>query len=158
MVTDLGDHVPLITQTMENNSHFIQIVKEDELDMIKTESNKVKAMVLEHEWGHVDKKEAEDSSSILHQIKFDFIFGTDIAYRHYLHEALIESLKYLSHSKTLILIGITLMDTDGIFFQRLLDAGFTYNRLSDHLLDPEFRGSTFGLFLVQRKQQSIGGM
>ena len=158
MVTDLGDHVPLITKTMENNSHFIQILNEDELDVVKTENKKVKTMVLEHEWGQVDKKEAEDSSSILHQIKFDFIFGTDIAYRHYLHEALIESLKYLSHSKTLIFIGITLMDTDGIFFQRLLDAGFTYNRLSDHLLDPEFRGSTFGLFLVQRKQQSIGGM
>lgn len=139
----------MITQTIEKNSHFIQLLHGNRFDIEHTpNSGRVKTIVLEHAWGQVH----EDQNNILHQIKFDFIFGTDIAYRHYLHEALIQSLKYLSHSKTLILIGITMMDTDVVFFRRLADAGFTYDRLSDHLMDLEFRGSTFGLFLVRHKQ------
>ena len=146
MVTDLNDHIPLITKTLEQNSHLLQLVHGNTIEQ-PVVGGKVKTMVLQHEWGQVDP------NNILGQIKFDFIFGTDIAYRHYLHGALIESLKQLSHPRTIILIGITMMDTDVIFFQRLVDAGFIYDRLGDHLMDPEFRGGSFGLFLVRFKPQ-----
>jgi hypothetical protein len=116
-------------------------VEED--GMKSTLSNRcVKTMILEYAWGE---------SNHLPVQKFDFIFGTDIAYRHYLHDALILSLKELSHTGTIILIGITMMDTDVQFFQRLHDAGFTYDRLADHLMNQEFRGNSFGIFVVRLK-------
>jgi len=126
--------------------------------------NKVQTLVMEYQWGNhlrlgsttqKGDPNTSSSSSILDDMKFDFIFGTDIAYRHYLHEALIESLIAKSHPNTIILIGITMMDTDVIFFQRLAQAGFTYERLDDHLMDPEFRGYTFGLFVIHRHRRRM---
>ena len=80
-----------------------------------------------------------------------FIFGTDLAYRNSLHEPLVESLSELSHEKTVILIGVTMSDTQPRFFDLLTKSGFRYEKLSDHLLDPEFRGRNFGIIAIQKR-------
>jgi len=87
------------------------------------------------------------------QKQYDFIFGSDVAYRN-LGPYLIQSLLQLSHEHTICLIGITMIDTKPSFFQALNKAGFTYDRIADHCLAPEFRGTTFGLFVIRRKKGS----
>ena len=42
-------------------------------------------------------------------------------------------------------------DTQPVFFDKLTKAGFRYEKLADHLLEKEFRGSNFGLFAIQRR-------
>ena len=83
--------------------------------------------------------------------KFDFIFGSDVAYRDHLHEPLIASLLELSHETTICLIGVTMIDTKPKFFTSLWEAGFRYDRVPDHLMSHEFRGTTFGLFVIQKR-------
>lgn len=83
--------------------------------------------------------------------KFDFIFGSDLAYRDELHLPLIASLKKFSHVDTVALIGVTMNDTKPKFFTALREAGFKYDRVADHFYQPEFRGSTFGLISIQRR-------
>ena len=57
------------------------------------------------------------------------------------------------HSKnghTTSIIGVTMNDTKPIFFKKLNEAGFVYERIADHLLDTKFRGGTaFGIFIIQ---------
>jgi Lysine methyltransferase len=83
---------------------------------------------------------------------FDYIIGSDVAYRDELHDPLIASLLHYSNPDTISLIGVTMVDTKPIFFQKLHQAGFRYERFADHLLDPHFRGSTFGIFILQKKK------
>ena len=42
-------------------------------------------------------------------------------------------------------------DTQPVFFDKLTKAGFRYEKLADHLLEKEFRGSNFGIFAIQRR-------
>ena len=44
-----------------------------------------------------------------------------------------------------------MMDTQPRFFDSLLLAGFRYEKLSDHLLEREFRGTNFGIIAIQRR-------
>jgi hypothetical protein len=83
---------------------------------------------------------------------FDFIFGTDVAYREHLYEPLTRSILAFSHAQTVSLVGVTMNDTTPTFFGGLDRAGLAYEKLSDHLLDDEFRGSTFAIFVLQKKQ------
>jgi hypothetical protein len=108
--------------------------------------NGVKCHVLEHAWGEFE------SSSKAMSGKFDFIFGSDVAYRDFLHEPLITSLLQLSGDHTISIIGVTMTDTKPIFFANLKEAGFRYERIPDHLMSQEFRGTTFGLFVIQRNR------
>jgi hypothetical protein len=133
VVTDLEDHLELIKRTLSAN---INIVTMDENE--KCSDKRPFLKVKEHRWGYFD-----DSS------KFDFIFGTDVAYREWLYEPLIKSLKHYSHPGTISLIGVTMHDTKPMFFKLLKENGFTYQRLPDLQLDPEYRGTTFGLFVIQ---------
>jgi len=87
--------------------------------------------------------------------KFDFIFGSDVAYRDHLHVPLIASIDKFSHEQTLSLIGVTMNDTKPIFFQKLVVAGFTYDRIADHLIAEEFRGTTFSLFVIRRRRVGV---
>jgi len=84
-------------------------------------------------------------------IRYDFIFGSDLAYRDYLHDPLISSLLQLSHQHTICLIGVTMSDTRPVFFDKLTEAGFLYQRLADHYLEGHFRGGTFGIFVIMRR-------
>ncbi|OEU08300.1 hypothetical protein FRACYDRAFT_250089 [Fragilariopsis cylindrus CCMP1102] len=96
---------------------------------------------------------------------FDLIIGSDVAYRDYLHEPLIDALKEFSSSQssssksstasiipTVSLIGITMNDTKPIFFQKLIQAGFQYEKLAEHLFDTEYNTCSrqFGIFAITR--------
>lgn len=133
VVTDLADHLPLMEQTINLNDHFLE-----------TCESKVKLTAKEHEWGKFATENDEHE-------KFDFIFGSDVAYRDYLHEPLIASLAHYSSDHTISLIGVTMHDTKPKFFESLEAAGFAYDRIADHHMAPEFRGTTFGLFVIQKK-------
>eukprot|EP01083_Nonionella_stella_P242898 846884_1 len=100
-------------------------------------------VVKEHRWGEFEPDDDE---------KFDFIFGSDVAYRDFLHEPLIQTLVRYSHEGTISLIGVTMIDTKPKFFTELKEKGFTYVRLPDAQMAPEFRGTTFGLFVIQKKK------
>uniref|UniRef100_A0A7S0AUK0 Calmodulin-lysine N-methyltransferase n=1 Tax=Minutocellus polymorphus TaxID=265543 RepID=A0A7S0AUK0_9STRA len=149
VVTDLADHLSLMTKTLERNSHLVDVVTAEEfLQEGTTKDLRPTAIVAEHKWGVTEE---EESSAVCGK-KFDFIFGSDVAYRDWLHAPLIASLDRLSHENTLSLIGVTMQDTKPSFFKSLSDAGFRYERLPDHLMEPEFRGTTFGLFVIQRSK------
>lgn len=124
VITDLDDHLDLIRKSVHENQHVV-------------DSNLCK--IVEHRWGEFDDMMGQ---------KFDFIFGSDLAYWN-LQEPLIQSLKYFSHKNTISLIGITMLDTKPSFFKMLQQNGFNYNRIPDHAMRGEFRGNTFGLFVIQ---------
>lgn len=129
-LTDLEDHLPLMRKTIGSNPHlFLGITN---------------VFVSEHKWGEFDNENDEVANE-----KVDFIFGSDVAYRDHLHAPLIASLKRLSHENTISFLGVTMLDTKPSFFEALSEAGFRYERLADHLMEPEFRGTTFGLFVIQ---------
>ena len=149
VVTDLEDHLPLMAKTLNRNSHLVHVAPESSLPETKdTEDERPIAVVAEHKWGVTE----EEESSAACRKKFDLIFGSDVAYRDWLHAPLIASLDRLSHENTVSLIGVTMQDTKPTFFKSLSDAGFRYERLPDHLMEPEFRGTTFGLFVIQRSK------
>mmetsp|Transcript_58402 Transcript_58402/g.142822 ORF Transcript_58402/g.142822 Transcript_58402/m.142822 type:complete len:209 (-) Transcript_58402:455-1081(-) len=95
---------------------------------------------------------------------FDLIFGSDLAYRDDLHDPLIDAFHKLTPTSktkrstttttTTILLGVTMIDTKPIFFHKLDDAGFHYEKLADHLVEPQFRGQQFGLFLIWKKKKN----
>jgi predicted nicotinamide N-methyase len=129
VITDIDTHLPLIQTTLDANAH-----------VVSSQSN---VQVTEHRWG-----EFEDA---LTGKKFDVIVGSDVAYHEDLYDILISSLLRFSHESTVALIGITMNDTKPLFFQKLRETGFRYERLADWLMEPEFRGTTFGIFVITRK-------
>jgi len=146
VVTDLADHLTLMRKTVQDNEHICKLDKSDD-------DSRVIVRVVENRWGVLDPNEydTEDARELVRSQKFDIILGSDVAYRDYLHIPLIESLNLLLSENGVALIGVTMQDTSTRFFDRLTAAGFQYNKLADHLLDPEFRGSnTFALMVIQR--------
>lgn len=137
VVTDLEDHLDLMEKTVLANTHILNV------DIGNLDKSKPLSEVKEHRWGEFDNCEME--------VKFDFIFGSDVAYRDWLHEPLIKSLARYSHRGTISLIGVTMHDTKPNFFSLLKENGFTYQRIPDYQMAPEFRGSTFGLFVIQQQ-------
>jgi predicted nicotinamide N-methyase len=147
VITDFADHLPLIQKTINENKHLLSS---------KVEDNR-KPIVIEHAWGEFPPESDDDNNNQSQQHplknqKFDLIVGSDVAYRDHLHDPLIQSLLHFSHSDTSILLGVTMSDTRPIFFQKLIEAGFSYVRLANWLMDEKFRGTTFGIFVVQRKK------
>jgi predicted nicotinamide N-methyase len=158
VVTDTEDHLPMIRQTLAANSHILQ-----------ADNNNVPIHVLEHLWGEfpsptVSASDAEpantnaspESMSLPDRVlqgrhQFDLIIGSDVAYRKELYDPLIASLQQFCHAQTVALIGITMADTTPSFFRLLTKAGFVYERFADHLLDSDFRGKTFGVFVIRKK-------
>jgi Lysine methyltransferase len=147
-VTDTQDHLSLIRSTLAANSH-----------LLCHETTHVQ--VMEYEWGKdwPDTTRVHDSdnddlsilpSSSKSPFTFDIIFGSDVAYRPELYDPLIQSLTLLSNCQTRIYLGVTMADTCPDFFRKLTRAGFVYRKLDDALLEPEHRGLTFGIFVVQR--------
>jgi len=148
VVTDLDDHLNLMEKTMRANTHIVNLdvntdMNEDESksDDLLNSRKRPMTVVKEHRWGEFEPDDDE---------KFDFIFGSDVAYRDFLHEPLIQTLLRYSHEGTISLIGVTMIDTKPKFFTELKENGFTYVRLPDAQMAPEFRGTTFGLFVIQK--------
>lgn len=109
-----------------------------------TTCKKVTVIAAEHRWGeqeiessreeesktgrHNQQNKEMDANVAIHNQKYDFIIGSDVAYRDHLHAPLISSLLHFSHEHTVSLIGITMNDTKPKFFDSLLEAGFRYER------------------------------
>jgi predicted nicotinamide N-methyase len=138
VTTDLSDHLSLITHTLDANRHLSQ----------------TNLTVMEHRWGDfspcAENDESIEARTNSGKKKFDLIVGSDVAYHPDLYDILIESLQHFSLSKTVILLGVTMKDTTPAFFHKLRDAEFNYDRLADHLLPLEFRGNTFGIFVIRK--------
>ena len=138
VATDLSDHLPLMRRTLNANCHL--------------EVNRV--TVMEHKWGQFSNS-TDGDDSIASRVKrgsqnFDLIVGSDVAYHADLYDILIRSLVQYSGTTSVILLGVTMRDTTPVFFHKLCDNGFAYDRLADHLLPLEFRGNTFGIFVVKK--------
>jgi len=140
VVTDTREHLDLIRQTFRANSH---------ISTSKTAKKSTRVRILEHVWGQFDTTDEETSLAIT-PASFDLIIGSDLAYRPDLHDPLIASLLHFSHSETVILLGVTMVDTGPEFFDKLIAAGFRYERLADALLEETYRGRTFGIFVISR--------
>lgn len=129
VITDTASHLPLIQKTLDAN---VQLTAES------------KVRVKEHKWG--------DFQDSLEGKKFDVIVGSDVAYHPDLYDPLISSLLNFCHESTVALVGVTMNDTKPAFFHKLKQAGFRYERFADWLMEPEFRGTTFGIFVISRKR------
>jgi ribosomal protein L11 methylase PrmA len=130
IITDCADHMTLMEATLEANQHLL--------------GDYVNVQLKEHEWGNFENDIGDE--------RFDLIIGTDVAYRPYLYDVLISSIANYSHSKTVSLIGVTMQDTTPAFFEKLKNAGFRYTRLNDLYMPINFRGTTFGIFIIQKKE------
>lgn len=146
VITDFADHLPLMQKTLDANRHI-------------SNKEKTRVRVLEHKWGEfLPSSNERNNDSFEEQVqqgtfKFDLILGSDVAYREDLFDILIASLLQYSHANTVILIGVTMLDTKPAFFHKLRAAGFDYTKFADHLLEPDFRGQTFGVFAIQRRHE-----
>ena len=147
VVTDLDDHLELIRQTIAANPLIID------------SSDSSKVLVMEHEWGRfVARNDDTSREAQVQQAKctFDCIIGSDVAYHPSLYKPLIASLQAYFNNKTVALLGFTMLDTSTEFFDMLRQAGFSYERIPDALIESkEFRGSTFGLFFVRRQKPRL---
>lgn len=139
--TDLEDHLDLMSHTIQANKHLAQGDKE--------------VKVMEHKWGEFSPSENDSLEARVNSgsQKFDLIVGSDVAYRPFLYDILIRSLVQFSTTTTITLLGVTMKDTTPEFFHKLHDAGFSYNRVADHQLPLEFRGTTFGIIVVKKRIQ-----
>lgn len=150
VTTDREDHLDMIRSTLFANEHIVNILEEDG----------GKIYVLEHRWGEFQLVEKDErrttTSNLVERIRqgrhtFDLIIGSDLAYRKDLYDPLISSLNRFSGRDTVVMIGVTMADTTPMFFQKLRENGFDYFKLADHLLEPNFRGKTFGIFILQKR-------
>lgn len=143
-------------------------------------NNKVPTYIMEHMWGQFDNNNNQTSLNEQQQqlllnlsdcCPFDIIIGSDLAYREDLYDPLIRSFDYFcstpspssssssssrttnSTNKTVILLGVTMVDTKPLFFHLLNRYGYIYEKLADHLLQPEFRNPNFGIFIIQKKNR-----
>jgi predicted nicotinamide N-methyase len=139
VVTDTCDHLDLIRATIDANR-----------DACFTTVQSLS--VQEHNWGTFASINHDHNG---HDVDptFDLIVGSDLAYRDYLYDPLIQSIGHYSHARTVSLIGVTMSDTKADFFDKLDQAGFRYQKLADHLIQPQFRGTTFGIFVVQKRSE-----
>lgn len=167
VATDTAEHLPLMQNTINVNLKSLSSAcpsgDDNTLDLRRF------ATVQEYLWGDT----IHTCSKLTSPEAFDLIIGSDLAYRDELHDPLIAALRRfhgntpqkmdrlsltLSPSSSLsrpttTLLGVTMTDTKPIFFQKLLQAGFAYEKLADHLLRPEFRGGgsrQFGIFVIYK--------
>ncbi|KAL7579992.1 hypothetical protein ACA910_004982 [Epithemia clementina (nom. ined.)] len=171
VVTDTKEHLPLIQQTLQANSHLMsQLSSSTTLTPPKGPADNLcnpTVFILEHQWGVFQDPSAfssENDQPLLPTMAqrvatgkncdFDLIVGSDVAYHEDLYDPLITSLlRFTEEDKdqAVILLGCTMSDTKPEFFDRLKDRGFVYQRLADKWLDAEYQGRIFGIFVVQRQ-------
>jgi hypothetical protein len=160
VATDTAEHLSLMQSTVDSNLQRI-------FDGDQIASRCI--TVCEYLWG-TDKsmlycaqpspsfpiKDRHDNHPEPALAKFDLIIGSDLAYRDELHDPLIAAFEQFTASDDkdntpIILLGVTMLDTKPIFFHKLVQKGFQYEKLADHLLEPLFRGTQFGIFVIARQ-------
>jgi Lysine methyltransferase len=163
VATDTAEHLLLMKNNIDSNLKRISSACSFEGNDNTVDLSRF-ATVQEYLWG--DTSTADNS--VATSGAFDLIIGSDLAYRAELHDPLIAALQHFhatpsassspsssasSESTTTTLLGVTMTDTKPLFFQKLVQAGFQYEKLADHLLQPEFRGGgsrQFGIFVICR--------
>jgi hypothetical protein len=177
VVTDTLEHLPLIRRTLDANRHLMSPAGGDgsgggaasspSSTSSSSHSASIDVRVAEYRWGSgaggaaatadgigdcgagaAAAEAAATAAAGPSGGKFDVILGSDVAYRPDLYGPLVASLVELSHRSTVAYLGVTMADTRPDFFRLLTGSGFEYRRLDDRLLDPEYRGWAFGVFVV----------
>lgn len=144
IATDTAEHLTLMQTTIDSN-----LKRCLGLDVAGTLTGRM-VSVREYLWGDKTNQLVEDAK----ERAFDLIVGSDLAYRDDLHDPLIAALGQFSVTGTTVtILGVTMTDTKPIFFHKLLDAGFRYERLADHLLTEQFRGAQFGVFIIWKENE-----
>jgi hypothetical protein len=144
IATDTAEHLSLMQSTVDLNSTCHAAAAAAAAARIDVRPC---ISVQEYVWGAVTST-ADDVA------EFDLIIGSDLAYRDELHDPLIDAFQHVCSRKTVILLGVTMTDTKPIFFTKLLDRGFRYEKLSDSLLEATFRSNKqFGIFVIQKVQE-----
>ncbi|CAM9107865.1 unnamed protein product [Discosporangium mesarthrocarpum] len=126
VITDLASHVEICRQNVAENTRLF------------LDKNRVR--VEEYDWGN-------SVPVSLGRVPFDVIIGTDLAYFTHLHQPLIKALKGTAGPSTLIILGITRMDTGPDFFDALDKAGFEC-----YLMEKAASNKGFGLFCIFKRQ------
>ncbi|KAG7347255.1 lysine methyltransferase [Nitzschia inconspicua] len=167
VATDTASHLSLMERTIQSN--LTRLSSTSSLDLARF------VTVQEYLWGDTfigNNSSSNNFHSSGNTNTFDLIIGSDLAYRDDLHDPLIAALQHFHNINettpattssspsttstaatriTTTLLGVTMTDTKPIFFQKLQQAGFGYEKLADHLLQPEFRGGgsrQFGIFVI----------
>lgn len=158
VATDTAEHLSLMERTIRSNLQRLSSVNGATAAGYLNLSRSVS--VKEYLWGESSSSTSTDGNSNNTKLDtsetFDLIIGSDLAYRDELYDPLIATLQQFHHGgkdmiTTTTLLGVTMTDTKPIFFQKLIQAGFQYEKLADHLLPPEFRGGgsrQFGIFAI----------
>ena len=133
VITDVGEHLALMRSTVARNEGTVK----DCASRVQVE---------ELLWGNGNGGTKERLGT------FDLIFGTDVAYRDYLHAPLIETIDELLAPGGTCILGISLCDTTPSFFDKLEEKGFRYEKVNDELIDPKFRGDMFALIVIERRR------
>ena len=122
VVTDLSDHLKLMKKTVDKNNHVYNTrTMFEPYEGYETDEHRdvefgeggleedLEVIIAEHKWGKFPiKGSTEDKhDDHLQTKKYDFIFGSDLAYRNSLHDILISSLLQFTHEHTLCLIGVS---------------------------------------------------
>jgi predicted nicotinamide N-methyase len=147
--TDLADHLPLMHRTRDANSHLT----------LRMDQNQNHWVIMEHQWGTFKQQIDDLSNELEMQVRsgdanFHLILGSDVAYHPSLYDGLIQTLVTFCRGDTIVVLGITMKDTQPEFFHKLYKQGFQYSRVSDHLMPNEFRGNTFGIFIITNVNKS----
>lgn len=169
VATDTADHLDLMRSTVDKNLGLMGNLIDKNGEPLSSISVREylwgskdggKFVDLDDNGGSTDNKAGpnggggEEEASAL-QTPFDLIIGSDLAYRDELHDPLIAALQVFATPATVTLLGVTMIDTKPVFFHKLVQAGFRYEKLADHLLEPTFRGYNFGIFVIQRPDESV---
>jgi len=174
VVTDTAEHLSLMRTTIESNlRRILPHIRNNQSpptegslseNSVWTTAIEKIARVEEYLWGEDYNfgggcdSGGGDVSESKHQTEpneaFDLIIGSDVAYRDHLHDPLIAALEeFCVPQHTVALIGVTMNDTKPIFFEKLHERGFLYEKLAEHLLGEEFCSSSrqFGVFCITKR-------
>ena len=158
VVTDTAEHLSLMRTTIESNLKRILPQIRNQQQQQAKKNNDYENLSSDIDVGRVARAEeylwGEDYDFGGDSEPFDLIIGSDVAYRDYLHDPLIAALdEFCVPQHTVALIGVTMNDTKPIFFQKLVQRGFRYEKLADRLLGDEFCTSArqFGVFAISKK-------
>ncbi|GLD96582.1 hypothetical protein PINS_up005265 [Pythium insidiosum] len=137
VLTDLASHLDCMQRNIDGNRTAVQ--------------PGVHVRAAELCWGCDAHEDALLASLGVTGRGVDIVLGTDIAYLTEFYEPILHTLRRITHSETLVLIGLNRSDTGMQFFRRLEQEGFEYYKLSDRQLPREHRGKDFGLFQIRRR-------
>ncbi|CAM9884417.1 unnamed protein product, partial [Phaeothamnion confervicola] len=147
VLTDLASHLGLVRANVERNRHRLSSAERSGgagIEGIAAAAAATAVCAVEYSWGH-------DAAHLVPP--FDVVLATDasVAYFPHLHDPLIAALRDTTDCDSVVILGVTRIDTGPDFFRKLEKAGFEYYALGEEAFGSDYRGSGFGLFTVFRQ-------